>query len=84
MENVIKRDGSTVPFDKNKIVVAIEKAMSDTNNGVDNILSNKIADEIAAKQQDTSVEEIQDMVESKLKLWDYTKLALFIWGYLKG
>lgn len=66
MENVIKRDGSTVPFDKNKIVVAIEKAMSDTNNGVDNILSNKIADEIAAKQQDTSVEEIQDMVESKL------------------
>lgn len=66
MENVIKRDGSTVPFDKNKIVVAIEKAMGDTNNGVDSILSNKIADEIATKQQDTSVEEIQDMVESKL------------------
>lgn len=66
MENVIKRDGSTVPFNKNKIVVAIEKAMGDTNNGVDSILSNKIADEIAAKQQDTSVEEIQDMVESKL------------------
>lgn len=66
MENVIKRDGSTVPFDKNKIVVAIEKAMGDTNNGVDSILSNKIADEIATKQQDISVEEIQDMVESKL------------------
>lgn len=66
MENVIKRDGSTVPFDKNKIVVAIEKAMSDTDNGVDSILSNKIANEISTKQQDTSVEEIQDMVESKL------------------
>nr|DAG50224.1 MAG TPA: anaerobic ribonucleoside triphosphate reductase [Caudoviricetes sp.] len=66
MENVIKRDGSTVPFDKNKIVTAIEKAMSDTDNGVDSCLSNKIADEIATKQQDTSVEEIQDMVESKL------------------
>ena len=66
MENVIKRDGSTVPFDKNKIVVAIEKAMGDTDNGVDSILSNKIANEISAKQQDTSVEEIQDMVESKL------------------
>lgn len=66
MENVIKRDGSSVPFDKNKIVVAIEKAMSDTDNGVDNILSNKIANEISTKQQDTSVEEIQDMVESKL------------------
>lgn len=66
MENVIKRDGSTVPFDKNKIVVAIEKAMGDTDGGVDSCLSNKIADEIATKQQDTSVEEIQDMVESKL------------------
>lgn len=66
MENVIKRDGATVPFDKNKIVVAIEKAMGDTNNGVDSILSNKIAEEIATKQQDASVEEIQDMVESKL------------------
>lgn len=66
MENVIKRDGSTVPFNKNKIVIAIEKAMGDTDRGVDSYLSNKIADEIAAKQQDTSVEEIQDMVESKL------------------
>lgn len=66
MENVIKRDGSTVHFDKNKIVIAIEKAMGDTDRGVDSCLSNKIADEIATKQQDTSVEEIQDMVESKL------------------
>ena len=66
MENVIKRDGSTVHFNKNKIVTAIEKAMGDTDRGVDSCLSNKIADEIATKQQDTSVEKIQDMVESKL------------------
>ena len=66
MENVIKRDGSTVPFDKGKIVIAIEKAMADTDAGVDSAVSHKIADEIASKSQDSSVEEIQDMVESKL------------------
>ena len=66
MENVIKRDGSTVPFDKNKIVVAIEKAMADTSAGVDKDISHKIADEIATKPQDASVEEIQDMVENSL------------------
>lgn len=75
MENVIKRDGSTVPFDKNKIVVAIEKAMSDTDNGVDSILSNKIANEISTKQQDTSVEEIQDMVENALMSSDRKDVA---------
>lgn len=66
MENVIKRDGSTVPFDKNKIVTAIEKAMADTSAGVDKDISHKIADEIATKPQDASVEEIQDMVENSL------------------
>lgn len=66
MEKVIKRDGSTVPFDKGKIVIAIEKAMADTDAGVDSAVSHKIADEIASRPQDSSVEEIQDMVESKL------------------
>lgn len=66
MEKVIKRDGSTVPFDKDKIVIAIEKAMADTDAGVDSAVSHKIADEIASRPQDSSVEEIQDMVESKL------------------
>lgn len=66
MENVIKRDGSTVPFDKNKIVTAIEKAMADTSAGVDKDISHKLADEIATKPQDASVEEIQDMVENSL------------------
>lgn len=66
MENVIKRDGSTVPFDKNKIVTAIEKAMADTSAGVDKELAERIATVIQGIDKDASVEEIQDMVEDNL------------------
>ena len=75
MEKVTKRDGSTVPFDKNKIVSAIEKAMADTDAGVDSAVSHKIADEIASKPQDSSVEEIQDMVEESLMSSDRKDVA---------
>ena len=53
-------------FDKQKIVAAIEKAMADTPTGVDTVLSVRIADEIASKTEDLSVEEIQDIVETEL------------------
>ena len=43
MEYVIKRDGTKVPFDKSKIVNAIEKAMTNTTGGVDSRVSNAIA-----------------------------------------
>ena len=66
MENVIKRDGSTVPFDKDKIVIAIEKAMADTDAGVDKELAEKIANRIQMLNTNKSVEEIQDLVESSL------------------
>nr|DAO94733.1 MAG TPA: anaerobic ribonucleoside triphosphate reductase [Caudoviricetes sp.] len=66
MENVIKRDGSTVPFDKGKIVTAIEKAMADTDAGVDKELAEKIANRIQMLNTNKSVEEIQDLVESSL------------------
>ena len=75
MENVIKRDGSTVPFNKNKIVIAIEKAMADTDAGVDSTVSHKIADEIDSRPQDSSVEEIQDMVEESLMSSDRKDVA---------
>ena len=66
MQFVAKRSGELVPFDKQKIVAAIEKAMADTPTGVDMVLSVRIADEIASKTEDISVEEIQDIVENKL------------------
>ena len=66
MKNVIKRDGSTVPFDKGKIVIAIEKAMADTDAGVDKELAEKVANRIQMLNTNKSVEEIQDLVESSL------------------
>ena len=44
MEYVIKRNGVKAPFDKSKIVNAIEKAMTTTPGGIDSRVSNAIAD----------------------------------------
>lgn len=66
MQNVTKRDGSIVAFDRQKIVTAIEKAMNDTPAGVDEELAEQIADSIQALAVDSSVEEIQDLVEDNL------------------
>ena len=66
---VIKRDGRVVPFDLNKILVAIRKA----NVEVDSI--NKIAEEkiediagsiAGMKREKIQVEDIQDLIEQKL------------------
>ena len=66
MENVIKRDGTVVAFDRQKIVTAITKAMKETQAGIDEALANKIADEISSIFSTYSVEQIQDVVEEKL------------------
>ena len=59
---VIKRDGSIVPFDKNKIIAAISKA-----GFIDSVLVEKIASDIEnTKKKSLPVEQIQDMVEKKL------------------
>ena len=67
---VIKRDGRVVAFDKERIVKAIEKAMTETINGTDNNLSKdiaqKISDYIEIKNEPMQVEEIQDIVEDLL------------------
>lgn len=67
MEYVIKRDGTKVPFDKSKVVNAIEKAMTNTTGGVDSRVSNAIADYIADIPDTMSVEQIQDVVIGQLK-----------------
>lgn len=63
---VTKRDGRVVPFDKSKIVQAIEAAMKETKVGIEPAVSNRIADIIEAKRQNTTVESIQDQVERLL------------------
>ncbi len=70
MSKVTKRDGNIVEFDKSKIVIAIENAMLETESGVDQILSEKIAASILAvvEERKTTIEvdEIQDLVENEL------------------
>ena len=67
MDYVIKRNGTKVPFDKSKIVNAIEKAMTNTPEGIDSRVSNAIADYIADMPDTMSVEQIQDIVVDQLK-----------------
>ena len=66
MDYVIKRNGTKVPFDKSKIVNAIEKAMTNTPGGIDSRVSNAIADYIADMPDTMSVEQIQDIVVDQL------------------
>ena len=68
---VIKRDGTKVPFDKSKIVTAINKALEEVDGRVKDITtSTSIASEIYESfiysKKEMGVEEIQDMVELKL------------------
>ena len=75
MKQVTKRDGSVVPFNKNKIVTAIEKAMACSKDGVKHEVSQRIADVIEAVKQDWSVEQIQDKVEELLMESDCKEAA---------
>ena len=66
---VIKRDGSTVDFDRSKIAMAIKKANEavDMEDRVTDKQIEKIVDEIACRHRTRLlVEDIQDMVEEKL------------------
>lgn len=64
---IIKRDGRKVEFDKQRITNAIEKAMEETEIGIDRTLSNKIAINIEKSiKPEATVEEISDIVEKKL------------------
>jgi adenosylcobalamin-dependent ribonucleoside-triphosphate reductase len=67
---VIKRDGRVVDFDPNHIINAINKAMSETLEGVDHVLSRRITESIAGVIRERGgimgVEDIQDLVEAAL------------------
>ena len=66
---VIKRDGSTVQYDRSKIVVAIQKANAEVEacEKVDSKVIDSIIDSIEEKgRQRMLVEDIQDIIEQKL------------------
>ena len=67
IQTVLKRDGRIVGFNREKIAAAIRKAMLTTDAGEDDVLVYKIVDRIEFKgKEQSSVEEIQDMVEMEL------------------
>ena len=69
MKQIKKRNGKKVKFDKEKIIVAVEKAFKEVDGEVTNKAHQKaeeIANFIEAQEAVLSVEEIQDIVEDKL------------------
>ena len=67
IQTVVKRDGRIVGFNREKIAAAIRKAMLTTEAGEDEVLVYKIVDHIEFRgKEQSSVEEIQDMVELEL------------------
>lgn len=75
---VIKRNGAKVPFNKEKIVVAISKAMKEAYQEINEDMTSvaeKIAAEIFNSHKDRSVEEIQGIVEKKLMATKYKEAA---------
>ena len=67
IQTVLKRDGRIVGFNREKIAAAIRKAMLTTDAGEDETLVSKIVDRIEFRgKEQSSVEEIQDMVEMEL------------------
>ena len=72
MNYIVKRNGNVVPFDKDKIVQAINKAFIEVDGQVyEDDTSNSIADDIQRRVEylnstRISVENIQDMVEEYL------------------
>lgn len=89
IEKVVKRDGRIADFDKEKIIQAIFKALTATEQGGKGIarrLTNKVVDflnkrfpaqnkSIIDKKEIPSVEDIQDIVEEVLILEDLTDTA---------
>lgn len=76
---VIKRDGRKVEFDSSKIANAVIRAFNSvySNNLTDEMTSfaQRIADDVAEKNGDMSVEDIQNIVIKKLMASKYKEVA---------
>lgn len=70
MIQVVKRNGKTVPFEKDKIAIAVEKAFGDigeTNKGLANRIANDVLRDLLAENVDSiSIYKIENRVEDKL------------------
>lgn len=79
MKSVIKRDGTRVTFQREKIKRAIEKAMLETKDGIDEYLAEEIAlaieGQVSDAEQEVHVEELQDVVEDFLMASDRKDVA---------
>lgn len=78
---IVKRDGSTVQFDEQKIVKAVSKAMIEVDDRADYVCAEKIANKVRLRalksqqlKQPLTVEEIQDIVELEL-MKEYPRVA---------
>lgn len=71
---VVKRNGDPVIYDGNKIIAAIEASMYESEDGIDNRVSNIIENEIRQKilieDRLFSVEEISDLAENLLMKYE--------------
>jgi ribonucleoside-triphosphate reductase len=74
MQNITKRDGTIVPFDKNKIINALKKAFSACAYTISDDIIEKITSEVRI-WDDISVEDIQDQLEELLMDYDYSQVA---------
>lgn len=76
---VIKRDGRKVEFDSSKIANAVIRAFNSvySNNLTDDMTSfaQRMADDVAEKHSDMSVEDIQNIVIKKLMASKYKEVA---------
>ena len=81
IKNIVKRDGTVVPFDRDRIATAIFKAAAEVG-GTDRDEAASLAKEVEVRLLSTfgeeytpSVEEIQDMVEATLIKAGHVKTA---------
>jgi len=76
MNTVIKRDGTKEPFDPDRIIEAVSKAMRATGKEVDLEFCKRIANKVKkAKKKEMSVSEIQDIVEEALMASSHKDVA---------
>lgn len=74
--NVVKRDGSIVPFNKEKIINAINKAFIEVYGELyEDETAQAIAADVENLDREMSVDEIQDFVEDELMESEYKDVA---------
>lgn len=74
MQNITKRDGTVVPFDRNKIINVLRKAFKACDYTVEDKVIEEIADSVKV-WEDISVEDIQDQLQELLMDYDFSTVA---------